>query len=188
MPARLHDLLAGLGELQPHILRAIEEVPRHWFLSEIYRDEAYKDSAPPIGHGAHASTPSTVVRMLTLLGQPRKVLEVGTGCGWQTALLSTYCEVHSVEVCPELHERARRDLRGFDVKLYLGDGLKGLPDVAPFDGIIMCAAVREIPESLLSQLSGVMVAPVGDQNKQEILRVTKAGAESFGPCGFMVAA
>jgi protein-L-isoaspartate(D-aspartate) O-methyltransferase len=185
MPAQLLDLLAGLGPLPAHILRAIEEVPRHHFISEIFRDEAYKDSAPPIGHGAHASRPSTVVRMLSLLGKPRKVLEVGTGCGWKTALLSTFCEVHSIEINQGLHERAKRDLRGFNVNLYHGDGLKGIHDKAPFDGIIVCAAVKQVPPALLEQLSGVMVLPIGDETHQELFRITKDSSESFGPCGFM---
>lgn len=151
-------------------------VPRHHFVAEIFCDEVYKDSALPIGHGVNCSRPSTVARMLTLLGERRKVLEVGTGCGWQTALLSTYAETYSVESIPALHERARRDLAAYPVRLRLGDGMLGWPEAKPFDGIIVCASVSQRPPMLFDQLSvdGVMVFPLDTGGRQELCRVEKA--------------
>jgi len=175
MTANLGDLLNALGpgSLPAHLLSAIETVPRHHFVAEVYSDEAYKDAALPIGHGLTASRPSTIVTMLKALGTPRRALEIGTGCGWQAALLSRYAETYSIEINPALHERAARDLRGYDVKLRLGDGLSGWPEAAPFDGIIVCAALEAVPAILLGQLSddGRLVAQIGG----EICRADKVG-------------
>lgn len=191
MPATLPDLLAGLGPLPAHVLRAFEEVPRHRFVAEIFWDEAYKDAALPIGHGVNATKPSVVARVLSLLGERRKVLEIGTGCGWQTALLSTFAETYSIESHPMLYERARRDLAGYSVRLRLGNGLKGWPEHQPFDGIVVCAGVRAPPIALLEQLAprGVMVVPLGNSERQSLCRVSKPGfVEDFGSCGFVEAA
>lgn len=179
MPASLPDLLNLLGALPPHLILALRAVPRHHFLAEVFADEAYKNSALPIGHGLTASRPSTVIAMLLALGERRKVLEVGTGCGWQTALLSTFAHTYSIEAHPKLAERAARDLRPYPVTLRQGDGLQGWPEAAPFDGIVVCAALDEPPQALFEQLTedGVMVAQVG----AEICTINKRGA--FTPIG-----
>jgi protein-L-isoaspartate(D-aspartate) O-methyltransferase len=174
LPAKLSDLLAGLGpDIPAHVLRAIQAVPRHHFIAEVYSDEVYKDAALPIGHGSTASRPSTVVAALTAIGKPQRVLEIGTGCGWQTALLSTFCYVYSIEAVLALAERASRDLHRYAVNLRCGNGLHGWPDAAPFGGIILCAAVDEPPAALLDQLTddGVLVAQVGNA----MCRMNKAG-------------
>lgn len=181
MPAKLADLLATLGpdSLPAHLLSAIRDVPRHHFLAEIFSDEAYKDAAPPIANGLTASRPSTVVTMLAALGKPRKVLEIGTGCGWQTALLSMFAQTYSIEIHPGLAERAARDLRAYRVALRQGDGMQGWPEAAPFDGIIVCAALPEPPLALFDQMTedGIMVAQVGN----ELCTLNKRGA--FTPIG-----
>ena len=175
MPAQLPDLLAALGPLPVHIEAAIRAVPRHHFLAEIYRDSAYKDAALPISDALTASKPSTVVAMLSALGHPRRVLEIGTGSGWQSALLAQFCdEVYSIEVHAGLAERAARDLRGYPVSLRHGNGLVGWPEAALFDGILVCAELPEtVPAALLDQLAddGVMVA----QMAGEICRIDRAG-------------
>ena len=194
MPAALSDLLAGFGpDVAGHVLRAIERVPRHHFVAEIFRDEAYKDCAIPIGHGVSASRPSVIARMLSLLGARSKVLEIGTGSGWQTALLSTYAETFSIECVAGLHERARRDLASYPVNLRLGDGRLGWQECAPFDGIIVSAAVSECPPALFDQLApdGVMVLPLGNGERQQLCRIEKSKNGTprlFGPCGFTLAA
>jgi protein-L-isoaspartate(D-aspartate) O-methyltransferase len=181
MPAKLADLLnaIGAGSLPPHIVAAIEAVPRHHFLAEIYSDSAYKDAALPISATLTASRPSTVVAMLTALGRPRRVLEVGTGSGWQSALLTRFCaEVYSIEVHEGRAERAARDLRGYPVTLRQGNGLAGWPEAAPFDGILVCADLSNDASraALIDQLTetGVMVAQVGG----EICRIDKSGCIS----------
>lgn len=164
-------------------------VPRHHFVAEIFRDDVYKDTALPIGHGVNCSRPSTVTKMLSLLGERRKVLEIGTGCGWQTALLSTYAETYSIEAMPALHERAGRDLASYRVRLRLGDGMLGWPEAAPFDGIVVCASVSECPPLLFDQLSddGVMVFPLDRGDRQELCRVEKTSGrlQMFGAGRFV---
>lgn len=176
MPAVLADLLRtlGAGTLPPHIVQALHAVPRHYFIAEVFADEVYKDAALPIGQGLTASRPSTVVAMLKALGEPKKVLEIGTGCGWQTALLSTFAQTYSIEVNERLSARAARDLRDYPVALRCGDGLEGWPEAAPFDGIVVCAALSEVPKTLTGQLSdaGVLVAQVGP----DLCRIDRKGA------------
>lgn len=170
----------------------LERVPRFPFVAEIFAADADKDAAIPIGHGVHASRPSTIAAMLSLLGPRRRVLEIGTGCGWQTALLTRFADtVYSIEYNPRLHERAARDLKalGYDVTTRCGDGFMGWPEHAPFDGIIAACAVPDIPQALMDQLvpGGVLVAPVGDASAQRLVRVTAAACpvyEDHGPAGF----
>lgn len=177
----------------------MEMVPRLPFVAEVFREESAKDAAIPIGHGVHASKPSTIARMLDLLcagREPHKrqrVLEIGTGCGWQTALLTKlFCEVYSIEYVLGLHERAGRDLRDYRVCLKHGDGFAGWPEQAPFDGIIASCAIPALPDLLVKQLApgGVLVAPVGDASTQRLVRVVMARDEPIyedcGPAGFTV--
>lgn len=172
-----------------------QRVPRHFFIAEYFRADAYKDCAIPIGHGVTASRPSTIAKMLGLLGRQERVLEIGTGCGWQTALLTKFStEVFSIEYVPELHERAARDLRDFSVRLKQGDGREGWPEHAPFTGIISAFCMESIPQTIIDQMTigGVFVGPIGDAGRQEIVRAEKTARGMIhthhGPCGFSLAA
>lgn len=168
----------------------IDLEPRHPFLSENFIKDASKNVGVPIGHGLTASKPSTVARMLTLLGSRKRVLEVGTGCGWQTALLTHLAkEVYSIECCRSLYERAARSLSGYPASLKCGDGGKGWPDKSPFDGIIVSCAIEKT-EPLTRQLDvgGVLVAPVGNGKSQTLVLIENTGnglvSSDHGPCGF----
>ncbi len=151
-------------------LAAMGEIPRHIFIDEALATRAYEDVSLPIGFGQTISQPYTVARMTEVLragSYLKKVLEIGTGCGYQTAVLSRVAiEVYSVERISPLLMRARnhlRDLRMRNIKLKHADGSMGLPELAPFDGIIVTAAASRVPEDLLQQLAigGRMVIPVG---------------------------
>lgn len=152
------------------VLAAMNEIPRHIFLDEALSIRAYEDTALPINYGQTISQPYVVARMTELLrggGSLNKVLEIGTGCGYQTAVLSKIAkEVYSVERIRPLLMKARdhlRKLRMGNIKLKHADGTMGLPELAPYDGIMVTAASGHIPEELLLQLAvgGRMVIPVG---------------------------
>ena len=160
---------AGAGRIERRILAAMREVPRHRLVPEDVRADAYRDTALPIGHGATISQPA-VVLMMTHWLEPEPdhvVLEVGTGSGYQAALLSRLVrQVYSVEIVPELAERAARDLAelGYaNVTTRAGDGYLGWPEQAPFDRIIVTAGIDHVPQPLLDQLrpGGIMVLPLG---------------------------
>ena len=155
-------------------LSAIGEIPRHIFVDEALSIRAYEDVSLPIGHGQTISQPYIVARMTEILRNDKplnKVLEIGTGCGYQTAVLSRVTrEVLSVERIRPLLLKARDHLRALkcsNVKLDHADGSKGLEDYAPFDGIIVTAAASHIPQDLLSQLAegGRMVIPIGTESQ-----------------------
>ena len=160
-------------------LEAIATVPRHAFMDAGLHAQAYEDSALPIGHLQTISKPSVVARMIEILHKPKhqlgKVLEIGTGCGYQAAVLSLLAqEVYSIERIRPLHDMAREKLRPFRIKnlrLIYGDGILGLPQAAPFDGIILAAAGLGIPDALLDQLAigGRLVAPVAKNEKEQQL-------------------
>jgi len=160
-------------------LEAIATVPRHAFMDAGLHAQAYEDSALPIGHQQTISKPSVVARMIEILHKPKhqlgKVLEIGTGCGYQAAVLSLLAqEVYSIERIRPLHDMAREKLRPFRIKnlrLIYGDGILGLPQAAPFDGIILAAAGLGIPDALLDQLAigGRLVAPVAKNEKEQQL-------------------
>lgn len=167
-------------------------ISRRFFVGEEYNAEL--DIQIPIGEGFNSTKPSLVLRMLELLGKRKKVLEVGTGCGWQTALLTENAKkVYSIERSERLYERAVHNLKGYSVNLKQGDGLEGWKKAGKFDGIIVCAAVPEIDGRLVDQLrlNGVIVAPVGDEKRQVLKRLTKTKkgleVESFEECGFALA-
>ena len=152
------------------VLTAIGSIARHIFVDEALSSRAYEDVSLPIGFGQTISQPYIVARMTEILraGKPLgKVLEIGTGCGYQTSVLSKIAkEVYSVERISPLLMKARshlRELRMSNIKLKHADGIMGLPDLAPFDGIIVTAAASHIPDDLLQQLAvgGRMVIPVG---------------------------
>jgi protein-L-isoaspartate(D-aspartate) O-methyltransferase len=170
-------------------LAAISEIPRHIFVDEALATRAYEDVSLPIGYGQTISQPYTVAKMTETLRAGRtlgKVLEIGTGCGYQTAVLSKVAsEVYSLERISPLVMKARkhlREIRMSNIKLKHADGTMGLPDYAPFDGIIVTAAATHIPEDLLQQLAvgGRLVIPVGveEQTLYLIERVaTETGTE-----------
>lgn len=152
------------------VLSAMLDIPRHIFLDEALATRAYEDAALPIGHKQTMSQPYIVARMTELLragGHLNKVLEIGTGCGYQTCILSRVAqEVYSVERIGPLLETAKehfRELKLRNVKVKKTDGHFGLPEMAPYDGIIVTAAATHIPEELLNQLAvgGRLVIPVG---------------------------
>jgi protein-L-isoaspartate(D-aspartate) O-methyltransferase len=152
------------------VLAAMNTIPRHIFLDEALSIRAYEDVSLPIGFGQTISQPYIVARMTEILRDGRslnKVLEIGTGCGYQTAILASVAkEVYSVERIRPLLFKARdhlRKLRMSNIKLQHADGTMGLPELAPFDGIMVTAAASHIPQELLDQLAvgGRMVIPVG---------------------------
>ena len=171
-------------------LEALATVPRHAFMDAGLHAQAYEDSALPIGHQQTISKPSVVARMIELLHKPRqplgKVLEIGTGCGYQAAVLSLLAEeVYSIERIRPLHDMARSKLRPFRIKnlrLIYGDGILGLPQAAPFDGIILAAAGLGIPDALLDQLAigGRLVAPVARNAKeQQLVLVERMSSQRY---------
>jgi protein-L-isoaspartate(D-aspartate) O-methyltransferase len=173
------ELVAKVGrEVRcPAVLDVLREVPRHVFVPEHAVEDAYADHPLPIGHGATISQPTVVGMMsqaLELTGAER-VLEIGTGCGYQAAVLSRLARhVDTVEVVPELAERARRALAAVacsNVDVHVSDGWAGLPARAPFDRILVTAAPDELPQALIDQLAegGLMVVPVGPQSRDQRL-------------------
>jgi protein-L-isoaspartate(D-aspartate) O-methyltransferase len=177
---RLVQRLREEGIKDERILEAIGSIPRHVFVDEALSSRAYEDTALPIGHGQTISQPYIVALMTQALlggGRLKKVLEVGTGSGYQTAVLARLVdEVYSVERIEPLMRQARRRLReiGFrNVQIRLSDGSWGWKDHAPYDGIIVTAAPAEVPPSLREQLApgGRLVIPVGGSAMQELLLV-----------------
>lgn len=170
------------GVRDPTVLAAMREVPRHRFMPDRGVHEAYGDHAVPIGHGQTISQPYIVAFMTQALEPERgcSVLEVGTGSGYQAAVLAACgLEVFTVERIPELHRHAARVLEetGYvdRVRLRLGDGSRGWPEHAPFDRVLLTAAARALPDAVVEQLAegGVMVAPVGGPAMQHIYRYRK---------------
>jgi protein-L-isoaspartate(D-aspartate) O-methyltransferase len=167
------------------VLRAMDLVPRHAFVPDAMTASAYADCALPIGYGATISQPYVVALMTQALrtGPGMRVLEVGTGSGYQAAVLSACgSTVFSIERVPQLHERAACVLgeTGFtEVNLRLGDGSRGWPEEAPFDRIVVTAAAPSVPSALREQLreGGILVAPVGNEWIQTVRRYRKHGAE-----------
>jgi protein-L-isoaspartate(D-aspartate) O-methyltransferase len=161
----------------PAVLDVLRELPRHVFVPEHAVEDAYADRPLPIGHGATISQPTVVGMMsqaLELTGAER-VLEIGTGSGYQAAVLSRLAKhVDTVEVVAELAERARRalaELACSNVDVHVGDGWGGLPERAPFDRILVTAAPDHLPEALIEQLveGGLLVVPVGPQSRDQRL-------------------
>jgi protein-L-isoaspartate(D-aspartate) O-methyltransferase len=169
------------GVAQPSLLSALREVPRHLFVPEKYRNEAYEDR--PVGLETGNTLPQAYVsaRMISLLGLKggEKVLEIGTGSGYDSALLSQLAAaVDSIEIDRETGSRAERLLRGLgyqNVTVHIGDGYRGLPEKAPFDAILVTAAPQKVPEPLFEQLAvgGRMVVAVGFSLHQDLQVITK---------------
>ena len=176
------DQIRARGVRDPRVLSAVTRVPRELFLPEAKRDEAYEDRPVPIGFGQTISQPYIVAYMTEALKvEPsHRVLEIGTGCGYQTAVLAELAlEVYSIELIDVLAERARRRLDGLgytNVQVRAGDGHAGWPEQAPFDRILAAAAPAEVPAALIEQLvdGGILVIPVGTGD-QELRVLQKHG-------------
>jgi protein-L-isoaspartate(D-aspartate) O-methyltransferase len=182
------------------VLAAMEAVPRHYFLEPGLASQAYIDASLPIGYHQTISQPYIVARMIEILreqttGKLNRVLEIGTGCGYQAAVLAHVAkDVYSIERIKPLHELARNNLRQLripNLRLHYGDGMLGFPQVAPFDGIILAAAGLEVPQALLDQMAvgGRLIAPIGEKN-QVLKLVLRTGVfewktETLETCHFV---
>jgi protein-L-isoaspartate(D-aspartate) O-methyltransferase len=169
------------GILEPRLLAAFESVPRHLFVPRDDRHLAYADGPLPIGYGQTISQPYIAALMTDLLQLKggERVLEVGTGSGYQAAILAHMAgEVHTIEFVPELAARAKELLAGYsNVICHIGDGSLGWPEAAPYDGILVTAAAPRAPKSLLGQLkdAGRMIVPVGERGYQDLEVWTRRG-------------
>ncbi|HWX66330.1 MAG TPA: protein-L-isoaspartate(D-aspartate) O-methyltransferase [Rhodanobacter sp.] len=184
-------LVANLKEggiRDPRVIDVIRNLPRHHFIDQALHSRAYENTALPIGHGQTISQPWVVARMTEALiefGMPQKVLEIGTGSGYQAAVLAALVpQVFTVERIEELLRQARRRFRQLgltNLRSRYDDGKLGWPDEAPFDAIILTAAGDTIPTRILDQLSptGVLVAPVGSPSRQMLIRMRGDGQGDF---------
>lgn len=179
---RLIQRLGEAGITHPEVLRVMRELPRHLFVDEALASRAYEDSALPIGHGQTISQPYTVARMTQALlerGTCLTVLEVGTGCGYQTAVLASLVRrVYSIERIRSLQRQAEQRLSALklrNVRYRHADGRLGWPEYARYDGIMVTAAPAAVPRALAEQLvpGGCMVLPLGEGDRQSLVRVTR---------------
>jgi protein-L-isoaspartate(D-aspartate) O-methyltransferase len=177
----VQEHIENRGIRNPEVLRVIRAVPRHEFVPSDMREFAYEDRPLSIGYGATISQPYIVAAMSELLNPKphHKVLEIGTGSGYQAAILAHLVrDVYTIEIVPELAKSAAETLRRLSYKnVYVrqGDGYKGWPEQAPFDGIILTAAPPQVPQALINQIKpgGVLVAPVGAAMDQQLIVVEK---------------
>lgn len=179
------DIFYGIKDEK--IIQVMRSIPRELFVPDRLRDSAYLDNALPIGFGQTISQPSLVAYMTQLLKLTgdEKVLEIGTGSGYQTALLAKLAkQVYTIEIVEGLYKKAKETLRGLDisnVEFKLGSGYQGWEEHAPFDRIIITAAPPQIPSKLLKQLKddGRMVVPVGPQHQTQVLKLIAKTEDSF---------
>lgn len=185
---RLVARLKEQGIRDPVVLNLIRSTPRHLFVDEALATRAYEDTALPIGLGQTISQPYVVARMTEALmagGPLETVLEVGTGCGYQTAILAALAKrVYTTERIAALSQRARQTLAEIGIRNVFfrhADGGWGWPQHAPYDGIMVTAAPEEVPPALLEQLAvgGRMLIPVGPQGRQELLLITRREADRY---------
>jgi protein-L-isoaspartate(D-aspartate) O-methyltransferase len=193
----LIEILRSRGILDEHVLAAMNSIPRELFVPPAMMGRAYEDSALPIDNRQTISQPYTVALMTQELHVRRgmKVLEIGTGSGYQAAVLAQLgAHVVSIERHPLLSQKARTVLQqlGYAVTCRVGDGTIGYRDGEPYDGIIVTAGAPDVPEPLARQLAigGVLVVPVGPRDQQVLYRVTRTGPETWkaeerGPCKFV---
>ena len=182
---RLIQRLMDQGIKSTKVLEVIRSIPRHLFLDEALAHRSYEDTALPIGHNQTLSQPYIVAKMTEILmasGELNKVLEIGTGSGYQTAVLASLVgKVYSVERIRQLQDKARQRLSRLSIHNALlrhRDGGMGLPEESPFDGIIVTAAPWQVPQELLEQLSptgGRLVIPVGNNDSQDLLLIVRNG-------------
>ena len=183
---RMAQKMYHMGIRSEIVLQAMLSVPRHLFVEEALAYSAYDNAALPIGLGQTISQPYIVAKMTELLiganeEIPQKILEIGTGCAYQTAILSCLATraIYSIERIPALYEQAQKNLKNIQnrQKIYLtcGDGYQGLPKKSPFDGIIVTAAPKEIPAALLEQLAtgGRLILPLGEEKEQFLWVIEK---------------
>ncbi len=191
------EQLQARGITDQYLLDAFLKVPRHMFVDAYLKYKAYDDYPLTIGHGQTISQPYMVALMTaSLRPEPdQRILEIGTGSGYQSAILSRlYDQVYSIERIRQLAAKARKvhdQLGYYNIVTRIGDGTRGLPQFAPYDGILVTAGAPVIPEALMSQLSdgGRLIIPVGDEYIQELKRITREGdefkEESLGGCRFV---
>jgi protein-L-isoaspartate(D-aspartate) O-methyltransferase len=195
---RLVQRLREQGIKSLDVLDRIRNVPRHIFVDEALSSRAYEDTALPIGFGQTISQPYIVARMTEALlegGPLQNVLEIGTGCGYQTAVLAGLVgKISTIERIEPLLKRAKERLKDLGIKnvrFRHGDGSSGWASQAPFDGILVAAAPLRVPEALLEQLAvgGRLIMPVGPEGQQELIRFTKreqkVDRQSLGPVSFV---
>jgi protein-L-isoaspartate(D-aspartate) O-methyltransferase len=183
------EQIRARGVRDERVLAALETVPRERFLPENLRHEAHRDHPVPIGHGQTISQPYIVGYMTEALRlEPQhRVLEIGTGCGYQTAVLAELAaEIYSIELIPELSDRARGTIQALgyrNVTIRTGDGYHGWPEHAPFDRIIGAAAASAVPSALIDQLAdgGILVMPVGVADQElRVLRKRGTSVDTLG--------
>jgi protein-L-isoaspartate(D-aspartate) O-methyltransferase len=186
MRRKLIEELKSKEPLDPSVLQAMLDVPRHFFLDPVFVNQAYSDIAFRIGANQTISHPSTVAYQSSLLQVRKgdKVLEIGTGSGYQTCVLVRMgAKVYSIERQHGLYSTAVKLLpeMGFQPKLFYGDGYKGLPTFAPFDRILVTCGAPEVPGELLRQLKvgGILVIPVGEGKVQTMKRIVRTGEDAF---------
>lgn len=195
---RMIDRLMEQGISNHSVLNIMRDTPRHLFMDEALSSRAYEDIALPIGHNQTISQPYIVARMTELLvdhGVTGRVLEIGTGCGYQAAVLAQMVDqVYSVERISSLQDKARRllmDLSIRNIKYLHSDGGWGWSDFAPYEGILVAAAPTEVPKGLVQQMKegGVMIIPVGPQGDQVLQKVVKTATgydvEGIEPVSFV---
>jgi protein-L-isoaspartate(D-aspartate) O-methyltransferase len=178
--------LRGKGIKSERVLDAINALPRHFFFDTALISHAYEDKAFPIGEGQTISQPYTVAFQTELLDvKPGdRILEIGTGSGYQGSILHLLgAEVFTIEYQKKLFEGTQRFLKrlGIEMHLFYGDGTQGIPQYAPYDKIIVTAGAPIVPEALIQQLKigGILVIPVGDRQRQAMVKITKKSAKSF---------
>ena len=185
---RLVQRLVEQGIRDARVLDRIRNVPRHLFVDEALASRAYEDTALPIGYGQTISQPYVVARMTEAIligGTPGRVLEIGTGCGYQTAVLSSLVgRIYSIERIGALQERARQRLRELNISnvhLRHGDGFQGWSGHAPYDAILMAAAPLAIPDVLFQQLApgGRLILPLASSGSEQVLSLIERGEQGF---------
>jgi len=193
----VNEQLIARGIYDERVIAAMQEIPRHLFVDAALASRAYMEDSLPIGAGQTISQPYMVAKILQLLEMQghERVLEIGTGCGYQTAVLSRLCRrVYSIERIPVLLERARANLRAArhaNVMLKCADGTLGWHEYAPFDGIIAAAGGQRVPEAWKEQLcdGGTLVMPLGADDRHVLARYRKRGErfleERFDDCRFV---